>query len=341
MSARADSRRRASYKAGKRYPRERDEQRHIPPVTKPDGVPAKSIHLLPPPSAVKRLCFDETTRTLRPNMVLVDRRGAIVFEINELGLKGAARDPARKLAVIWGDSVVFGIGWSWPCLIDEMAAGYQVLNGGIEADPYDNILRRAEAFNHAHAVALNIVMLGWHPWHLPAAFAQPASGSEGPLRRLTQMFRPSPREPHMPPIPADPDPQPIHRRLRVDLVEFLQHIPNTVLVTMPTALNQQIADRDLSPCFTQGGRDTVFTFAGDLAYSMEAQRHMLAHITERNAIVRAVAQASGVRLVDLAAAFDTAAAADFREDFHDMLHLRPRAYPKAAAIVYEGIKDLL
>jgi len=82
-------------------------------------------------------------------------------------------------------------------------------------------------------------------------------------------------------------------------------------------------------------------FAGDLAYSVEAQRRMLAHITERNAIMREVAQAGGVRLVDLAAAFDTAAAADFREDFHDMLHLRPRAYPKAAAIVFHGIKDLL
>ena len=310
-------------------------------MTKPDGVPAKSIHLLPPPSAVKRLCFDETTRTLRPNMVLVDRRGAIVFEINELGLKGAARDPARKLAVIWGDSVVFGIDWSWPWLIDEMAPGHQFLNGGIEADPYDNILRRAEAFNHAHAVALNIVMLGWHPWHLPAAFAQPTSGSEGPLRRLTQIFRPSPRESHMPPIPADPDPQPIHRRLRGDLLGFLQRVPNTVLVTMPTALNRTIVDRDLSRYFSPGDRDTVFTFAGDLAYSMQAQRHMLAHITERNRIVREVAEASEVRLVDLAAAFDTAAAADFREDFHDMLHLRPRAYPKAAAIVYEGIKDLL
>src|SRR5947207_9548458 len=125
MSARADSRDRASYKAGKRYPRERDEQRHIPPVTKPDGLPAKSIHLLPPPSAVKRLCFDETMRTLRPNMVLVDRRGAIVFEINELGLKGAARDPARELAVIRGESVVCGIDWNWPWLIDEMGPGRQ------------------------------------------------------------------------------------------------------------------------------------------------------------------------------------------------------------------------
>src|SRR5437764_3853066 len=161
MSAPAESRRRASRKRGINIRESVMSSDTSAPVTKPDGLPAKTIHLLPPPSAVKRLCFDETTRTLRPNMVLVDRQGAVLFEINELGLKGAARDPSRQLAVIWGDSVVFGIGWSWPCLIDGMAAGYQFLNGGIEADPYDNILRRAEASNHAHAVALNIVMLGW------------------------------------------------------------------------------------------------------------------------------------------------------------------------------------
>jgi hypothetical protein len=306
----------------------------------PDGLPAKSIHLLPPPAAVKRLCFDDTTRTLRPNMVLVDRHGAVIFETNELGLKGAAQDPSRKLAVVWGDSVVFGMGWSWPCLIDAFAPTYQFLNGGIEADPYDNILRRAEAFNRAHAVSLNILMLGWHPWHLPAALAKPARGTEGPLRRLTQVFRME-REPHFTPTSAGSEPQSIHRRLRADLVDFLQRMPNTVLVTMPTALNRNIVDRDLSAYFTEGDRDAVFTFAGDLAYSVEAQRHMLAHITERNAIVREAAQESGARLVDLAAAFDTAVLVDFREDFHDMLHLRPRAYPKAASIVFRGIKDLL
>jgi hypothetical protein len=311
------------------------------PVTMPDGHRAKSVHLLPPPAAVKRLCFDDATRTLRPNMVLVDRDAAVVFEINELGLKGAARDPARKLAVVWGDSVVFGIGWSWPCLIDELAPAYQFLNGGIEADPYDNILRRAEAFNRAHTVALNIVMLGWHPWQLPPALAKQANPGNGLLHHLAQMFRASRRELHIAPTSAGSGPQSIHKQLRTDLVEFLQRMPKTVLVTMPTALNRKIVDRDLSAYFTQGDRDTVFTFAGDLAYSVDAQRHMLAHITERNAVMREVAQAGGVRLVDLAAAFDTAAAADFREDFHDMLHLRPRAYPKAAAIVFQGIKDLL
>src|SRR3954447_2199277 len=102
---------------------------------------------MPRDSALKRLVFDQATGMLRPNLVLVDRAGAVLFEINELGLKGAARDPSRKLAVVWGDSVVFGMGASWPCLLDELAPGYQFLNGGIEADPYDNILRRALAFN--------------------------------------------------------------------------------------------------------------------------------------------------------------------------------------------------
>jgi hypothetical protein len=69
----------------------------------------KAVHLIPADAAIKRLCFDDATQALRPNLVLVDRRGAVVFEINELGLKGAARDRSRKLAVIWGDSVVFGV----------------------------------------------------------------------------------------------------------------------------------------------------------------------------------------------------------------------------------------
>jgi hypothetical protein len=48
-----------------------------------------------------------------------------------------------------------------------------------------------------------------------------------------------------------------------------------------------------------------------------------------------------VRLVDLAAEFDTERLDDFRQHFHDVLHLRPLAYPKAAAAIYDGIKDLL
>ena len=301
-------------------------------MNSPTGRPAKAVHLIPQDAAIKNLCFDAATQTLRPNLVLVDRSGEIVFEINELGLKGDARDPARKLAVVWGDSVVFGVRRSWPCLLDQFAPGYQFLNGGIEGDPYDNILRRAAAFNRDHTVALNILMLGWHPWRLPS---QPA-GRPGFLQRIG-LRRPTTASTGA----EDPDARRVHQGLRGELLGFLQNVPNTVLVTMPAALNRDIAGRDLSGSFTRGNRDAAFSFAGDLPYSVEAQRHMFGHITERNAILRDVAQAGGHRLVDLAAVFDTGASPDFRTDFHDMLHLRPSAYPKAAAAVYAGIEDLL
>ena len=301
------------------------------------AAPLKTVHLVPKDSAIKRLCFDEATRTLRPNLVLVDRQGAVVFEINELGLKGDSRDQTRKLVVVWGDSVVFGVRRSWPCLLDALACGYQFLNGGIEADPYGNILRRAAGFNRSHSVALNLVMLGWHPWRLPSTLA-PRQAGPGLLQRLRlrRTARTLRRN-----GASDPDLWPVHQQLRDELNAFLQTVPNTVLVTMPTALNRGILDRDLSSWFRGGDRDAVFTFAGDLPYSVEAQRHMFEHIAERNAIVREVAQATGHPLVDLAPMFDTARLADFREDFFDMLHLRPRAYPKTAAAIHAGIKDLL
>src|SRR5204863_2322149 len=282
-------------------------------TSEPAAGTQKTVHLIPADAAIKRLCFDEATQSLRPNMVLVDRQGAVVFEINERGLKGAARDPSRKLAVVWGDSVVFGVRWSWPCLIDDFAPGYQFLNGGVEGDPYTNILRRAATFNRAHSVAVNIVLLGWHPWRLPPTLAGRNAGLRGRLHRLGQAlgFRSGSKAAAM----HKGDPPPVHRTLRAELLEFLDGTPNTVLVTMPTALNRNIVDRDLSSRFTGGGRDAAFYFAGDLPYSVAAQRHMFAHITERNAILREAARESGARLVDLAAAFDTEAVADFREHF--------------------------
>src|SRR5260370_10955475 len=151
---------------------------------------AKTVLLIPRDSEIKTVCFDDETQSLRPNLVLVDAAGAVVFEINELGLKGDARAPSRKWAVVWGDSVVFGISWSWPCLLDRFAPGYQFLNGGIEADPYDNILRRAAEFNRAHAVALNILMLGWHP--VPSTPTAGGGGGLGTaLRRLGIRLRPA------------------------------------------------------------------------------------------------------------------------------------------------------
>jgi hypothetical protein len=82
----------------------------------------------------------------------------------------------------------------------------------------------------------------------------------------------------------------------------------------------------------------VFYFAGDLPYSFDMQPYLFDLISERNAIVRQQSRLNCAGVVDLAAVFDTEGLADFREDFFDVLHLRPRAYPKAAAAVYSGIR---
>ncbi len=224
----------------------------------------------------------------------------------------------------------FGNGWSWPCLIDEWAAGYQFLNGGIEGDLYDNVLRRAAAFNRAHDVALNLVMPGWHPAGVPAHLGKTGNRLRDRWRGLRRI---------MP--PAKLRLESTNRDLAAALTAFVGTTPNTVLLTMPTAINARLVERDLSACFQAGDRETVFNFAGDVPYSLAMQQHLFDHVSERNAIVRDVARATGTPLLDLWAVFETAGIDDFRRDFFDMLHLRPSVYPKAARAAYDAIAHLL
>ena len=257
----------------------------------------KTVHLMPDQDLF-RFCYDKGTQTLRPQLVFVDANGSIVFEINEVGLKGDALDGRRKLAVVWGESVVFGAGRGWPCMLDSLAPGYQFLNGGIEGDPFANILRRAHELNQQRAVALNLLLPGWHPF-------------------------------------------PDNRNVRYVLTAFLHKNRNTVLFTMPTALNRRIADHDLSPYLTDHGSAKPFMFCGNLVYSKTHQNIAFKYIVARNAIIREVSSELGIRCVDLFAEFDSEGLDDFRQDFHDILHLRPSTYPKIARAVYQRIKDLL
>ena len=258
----------------------------------------KTVHLILKYAACKLLYYDNETEAMRPRLVFLGDDGAIHFEINEVGLKGDTLDDTRKLVVVWGDSVVFSAGRGWPCLLDSLAPDYQFLNGGIEGDPYTNILRRASKFNQQRAVELNLVMLGWHPL-------------------------------------------PDNRNVRSALADFIKKTPNTVLLTMPTALNGRIADQDLSSYLTSRDAENAFTFCGDLPYSKTNQYIGFNYIVERNQIVRDIAFRMNIRLVDLFAEFDTEKLNDFRQDFSDMIHLRASAHPKIVRAVYEGIRDLL
>lgn len=290
--------------------------REISPAT------LRTVHVSAVAEVLKPLYYDSGQAAMRPNLVFVDPSGAVICETNEAGLKGGALDPRRKLAAVWGDSVVFGSGWGWPCLLDGLAPGWQFLNGGIEGDHYANILRRASDFNHRYPVELNLLMLGWHPF-VPLPPGERRSRYRLPGVAERQRLRPG------------------NKTIRTDLIRFLEATPNTVVLTTPTALNPQIVDSDLSSFLVDGDDRTAFRFMGEVRYQIAGQRQGFEHIAERNTIAREACGKLGIRLIDLFAAFDTKGLADFREHFIDMIHFRPSAYPLVAQRVYEDIKDLL
>jgi hypothetical protein len=282
------------------------------------GVPVvKTVHVVAGDSLMKPRYFDQASGKVIPNLVFVEPNGLVCFETNEVGLKGDRLDPARKTAVVWGDSVVFGAGWGWPCRRGTLAAGWRFLDGGVEGDRYDDILRRARDFNREHAAALNFVMLGWHPFRV---LDRPRSAGLFGRR----------------PGPVSDD----REKFRSDVAAFLREIPNPVVLTMPTALNSEILDLDLAPFFGAGGGEG-FTFCGHLPYARGIQRVAYEFIVERNAAARDVCAAADIPVVDLFAAFDTSGTQDFRRYFHDIMHFRPSLYPEVAEIVFAAIENLL
>jgi len=111
---------------------------------------------------MQRKYMDEGWR-LRPNTSLHHASGELYFQINEAGLKGSKLDPNRKKVVVWGDSVVFGIGRGW---VDHASdKEYLFLNGGAEGSPADAIMKNALEKNSKFSFDINVFSLGWHSKH--------------------------------------------------------------------------------------------------------------------------------------------------------------------------------
>jgi len=123
------------------------------------------------------------------------------------------------------------------------------------------------------------------------------------------------------------------------LREGLEKIPNCILSTLPTALNEYILDVDLTPYATVDGVVRFWGWSKNLQPS--TMKSAYERLLERNAMIRRVAEERGVPLFDWFAAMRTTSLEDFSADFFDVPHPRPQSYAKIAQIWAEGLRPYL
>ena len=254
---------------------------------------------------MQQLYVDRTANLLRPNLTFVSHGGSVVFETNEIGLKGDPVDPTRQLAVVWGDSVVFGKARGWPCLLDALMPGFQFLNGGIEGTHYYEVLERAIRMNRQIQITLNVILPGWHPMWTNEDFA-------------TNMME---ALDHIPSAVLVTMPTALNRSM-------IENDISDLLTGYGPGIDYELKDK------------LSFGFYG-LEYSVTEQKRQFEHIIERNILIQEVAAAKGLPVIDLCAQMDSGWLSDFRQEFLDPWHPRVSAYPKIANAVYDGIKHLV
>jgi len=250
------------------------------------------------------LYFDRLTNELYPDVCLIGTNGEYLFSTNSLRLKGADVEPGASIGIVWGDSQVFGAGRSgWPEAMNSWSRGCTFLNGGIEGVNHQVVLNRAQIFNLDFK----------QDYHICVNILVPGIHDVGSNATFSK-----------------------------DLMRAVDHLPNLILGTMPTSLNPNIVDRDLSPFMAQGvaGGDERYGFFGGDPYSVSRQRLIYSHLVERNSMIRAVAEERGIPLLDLFATFETKSIDDFRDNFCDITHPRPRAYPAFAAAAFTAVSEL-
>lgn len=107
---------------------------------------------------------EPAVKWLRPNLAIVAPSGEILWQSNALRLKGPDVENDAPIAVVWGDSVVFGCHErGWPEMLNDYAENYTFLNGGFEGIGYVDVLSRVVEFNRTYRVSFNVVFPGWYP----------------------------------------------------------------------------------------------------------------------------------------------------------------------------------
>jgi lysophospholipase L1-like esterase len=215
--------------------------------------------------------------------------------------------PAKKTAVIWGDSVVFGVNNGWVDQINGTFENYQFLNGGIEGDSPDNIVNRAIKKNNELDIELNILFPGWHQLEDYDLFVDSMGQAVKHLENLVLCT-----------VPFALSPALASQDISAHFNEF-----------------------DLKVLELEEGTNECFLFWGTLPYSIENAEMITRNITERNHIIREFAQKLHIPLIDLAEKFHNEDITKLTEVFFDVGHPRPSAYPLFAEAIKEGLTDVI
>ena len=127
------------------------------------------------------------------------------------------------------------------------------------------------------------------------------------------------------------------------LRSLVPRLPGLVLCTVPTSLTEKIVNADLSQYFTGGPPDANVSYGywGNLKYSVNSAKKLLADLQRQNEIARKVAKESKIPLLDFYNRFNACDFPNFRVDFFDAGHPRPKSYAKWHEFIGEELKNVL
>jgi hypothetical protein len=234
------------------------------------------------------------------------------FRTNSWGLKGEEPDQNKKQTVVWGDSTVFSLGAGWVERLNDLFPAQQFLNGGIEGDEPFNIINRMICMNRDHKIARNIFSPGWHD--------------------RTRLH-------------GDNQKKYADSLCELDLVlsKVIKSklIPDLVLCTLPTALNDEYLKNDIRSYFNEEtDPDLAFRFWGDLDYQEITVKSINRYVNDRNELIRILARQYQIPLIDLYVLFRPKNMMESKQMFFDVCHFRPNMYDTFTALVADELKKI-
>ena len=127
-----------------------------------------------------------------------------------------------------------------------------------------------------------------------------------------------------------------------------KNINNLTLCTLPSPIRKKHINADFCKQFHDLDYEEIlsetsqkFTFWGNLPAANENLHALLEYVTERNQLIRKVAKQLNLPLLDWAKYMAECELTEYGEDFYDVCHPRPRAYPKIARIMQPHLNEIL